>query len=71
MGERYSNDVLKLKYNGYNIADCLNFSVEQAANFFKRNFKNVLNSLINVGLGYIKLGQSLDTFSGGELQRLN
>lgn len=69
-GKRYSKEALKSKYHGYNIADVLDLSITEAAKFFEGDLASALNNLINVDLGYIKLGQSLDTFSGGELQRV-
>lgn len=70
-GKRYHAEVLQLKYEGNTIADVLDMTVSQALEFF-RNYKirKQLQLLIRVGLGYIKLGQSLSTFSGGESQRL-
>jgi excinuclease UvrABC ATPase subunit len=70
-GKRYHADVLKLKFNNINIADVLDMTVNQACDFFKSaKIKNHLQLLQNVGLGYLKLGQSLSTLSGGESQRL-
>ncbi len=70
-GKRYHADVLELQYRDKNIADVLEMTVHQAADFFKvPKIKKHLHLLQEVGLGYIKLGQSLSTFSGGESQRL-
>ncbi len=70
-GKRYHAEVLELKYQGKNIADVLDMTVNQANDFFKTaKIKSHLNVLKQVGLGYLKLGQSLSTLSGGESQRL-
>ena len=70
-GKRYHSDVLELKYHGNNIADILDMSVDQAHEFFKSSkIRSYLHLLQEVGLGYLKLGQSLSTLSGGECQRL-
>ncbi|MFT8838351.1 ATP-binding cassette domain-containing protein [Liquorilactobacillus satsumensis] len=69
-GKLYSKEALKSKSHGYNIADVLDLSIAEAAKAFKGDLASALNNLINVDLGYIKLGQSLDAFSGGELQRV-
>lgn len=69
-GTRYSKKTLSLKYRGHSIADVLNLSVNQAENLFQGELNIALKNLAKVDLGYIKLGQSLDTFSGGELQRV-
>lgn len=70
-GKRYHTDVLQLKYKGCSIADVLDMPVNQAMDFFRNpKIKKQLQLLKRVGLGYIKMGQSLSTFSGGESQRL-
>jgi excinuclease ABC A subunit len=70
-GRRYHSDVLELKYQGINIAETLDQSVDQAYDFFKSSkIRGYLKLLQDVGLGYLKLGQSLSTLSGGESQRL-
>jgi excinuclease UvrABC ATPase subunit len=70
-GKRYHSEVLELKFMGNSIADILNMSVDQAYEFFKSiKIKKHLGLLREVGLGYLKLGQSLSTLSGGESQRL-
>jgi excinuclease ABC subunit A len=71
-GQRYNNLVLSCIYNGKSIADVLALSFTEAAEFFKdqKTLSAQLSILENVGLGYLQLGQSLDTLSGGESQRL-
>ncbi len=70
-GKRYHAEVLELRYQGKNIADVLDMTVNQANDFFKTpKIKSHLNVLQKTGLGYLKLGQSLSTLSGGESQRL-
>ena len=71
-GKRYKKEVLQYLYNGKNINDILEMTVEEALNFFDNDeIKKCLEILIKVGLSYLKLGQSLDTLSGGEIQRIN
>ncbi|MEK9209424.1 MAG: excinuclease ABC subunit UvrA, partial [Patescibacteria group bacterium] len=71
-GSRYNKEALKINYKGKNIAEVLNMSVEQALIFFGNipQIKLRLKTLVEVGLGYIKLGQSATTLSGGEAQRV-
>ena len=71
-GLRYNRDTLEIKYKGYNIADVLDMTVNQAYSFFETipRIKNKLKTLLDVGLGYIKLGQPATTLSGGEAQRI-
>lgn len=71
-GKRYNRDVLQVKYKGKNIHDVLEMTVEEALKFFDNlpNIKSKIQTLYDVGLGYIKLGQSATTLSGGEAQRL-
>lgn len=70
-GKRYHSEVLELKFKGKNIAEVLNMTVIQASEFFDSSkIKKHLFLLQEVGLGYLKLGQSLSTLSGGESQRL-
>jgi excinuclease UvrABC ATPase subunit len=70
-GKRYHSEVLQYQFHGKNIADVLDMSVSQALEFFESSkIKNLLSLLEEVGLGYLKLGQSLSTLSGGESQRL-
>ena len=71
-GKRYNRETLEITYKGKNIADVLDLTVDEAARFF-RNVPNVsekLNSLLDVGLGYLCLGQAGTTLSGGEAQRV-
>lgn len=71
-GKRYNQETLNITYRGKNIADVLEMSIEEARDFFKHHTKihRALDTLFSVGLGYIKLGQSSTTLSGGEAQRL-
>jgi excinuclease ABC subunit A len=78
-GKRYKDEVLEVKFHENTISDILNLTIEQAIDFFTTNSeKNAtasrisakLKPLADVGLGYLKLGQSSDTFSGGEAQRI-
>jgi excinuclease ABC subunit A len=71
-GKRFKDEVLEVTYNGKSIYDVLETSVDDAIEFFKneKNISNAIRPLSNVGLGYIKLGQSSDTLSGGEAQRV-
>ena len=71
-GKRYNNDILEIHYKGKDIADVLNMTVSEALSFFKdkENIYRKLKTLNDVGLGYLKLGQSATTLSGGEAQRV-
>ena len=70
-GKRYRSEVLELNFRGKNIAEVLDMSVAQASEFFNSiKINKHLNLLQKVGLGYLKLGQSLSSLSGGESQRL-
>lgn len=71
-GKRYNYETLEVKYKGKNIADVLDMTVDEAVEYFKNIPKifNKIKSLQDVGLGYIKLGQSSTTLSGGEAQRV-
>lgn len=71
-GKRYNSETLQIEYKGLNIADVLALSVDEARVFFKNIFsiKKRLDTLHDVGLGYIKLGQQATTLSGGEAQRI-
>ena len=71
-GKRFNEETLEVKYKDKNIADVLDMSVEEAYNFFEviPSIANKLKMLIKVGLGYIKIGQSANTLSGGEAQRI-
>lgn len=71
-GKRYNRETLEVKYKGKNIADVLGMTVEEALDFFKNipRIQRKLQTLSEVGLGYIKLGQASTTLSGGEAQRV-
>ncbi len=71
-GQRYNPQALEIHYRGKNISDVLNMTVEEATDFFKNQpaIYNKLKTLNDVGLGYIHLGQSATTLSGGEAQRV-
>ena len=71
-GTRYNRETLKIKYKGKNIADVLDMRVSEALEFFENvpKIKKKLKVLEDVGLGYIKLGQSAPTLSGGEAERV-
>ncbi|MGD2294500.1 MAG: excinuclease ABC subunit UvrA [Candidatus Aminicenantes bacterium] len=71
-GRRFQSDILEIKHNGKNIDDILQMSVSEACEFFAEfpKIQKKLTPLLDVGLGYIKLGQPTTTLSGGELQRI-
>ncbi|MCG6911733.1 MAG: excinuclease ABC subunit UvrA [Deltaproteobacteria bacterium] len=71
-GKRYNRETLEVKYKGRNIADVLHMTVNQALRFFERidNISTKLRTLVEVGLGYIQIGQPATTLSGGEAQRV-
>ena len=71
-GKRYSRETLEVKYKGKSISDVLDMTVEEGLEFFKNipTIKNKLQTLMDVGLGYIKIGQPSTTLSGGEAQRI-
>ncbi len=71
-GKRFKNEILEVKYKGKNIYDVLELSVEEALTFFEgqRDILKKIQPLYDVGLGYVKLGQSSSTLSGGEAQRV-
>ena len=71
-GKRYNRETLEVKYKGKNIADVLGMTVNEAVDYFKNipSIARKINTLKDVGLGYIKLGQSSTTLSGGEAQRV-
>jgi excinuclease ABC subunit A len=71
-GKRYNRDTLEIKFKGKNITDILDMTVDEGLDFFKAipNIKNKFATLKRVGLGYIKIGQSATTLSGGEAQRI-
>jgi excinuclease ABC subunit A len=71
-GKRFKEEVLEVKYKDKNIFDVLEMSVDEAIDFFydEKNLSKAIQPLSDVGLGYVKLGQSSDTLSGGEAQRV-
>jgi excinuclease UvrABC ATPase subunit len=70
-GKRYSKEALSYKYKGYNIGEILELTVNETLSVFEEEKITIgLKALVEANLGYIKLGQSLNTFSGGEIQRL-
>jgi excinuclease ABC subunit A len=71
-GKRYNSEALEIEYKGKNIADVLDMTVEEALKFFENipQIRRKLETLYDVGLGYIRLGQPAPTLSGGEAQRV-
>jgi len=71
-GKRFKREILEVKYSGRNIDDVLGMSIEEALEFFREQPRIVkkLSPLVEVGLGYLRLGQPTTTLSGGELQRI-
>jgi excinuclease ABC subunit A len=71
-GKRYNRETLEVRFRGTNIADVLDMTVEDACSFFENQprIRQKLETLTDVGLGYIHLGQSATTLSGGEAQRV-
>ncbi|MEM7196582.1 MAG: excinuclease ABC subunit UvrA [Pseudomonadota bacterium] len=71
-GDRYNRETLDIRYKGKNISECLAMTIEEAADFFSAipQIRRKLETLLDVGLGYITLGQSAITLSGGEAQRV-
>jgi excinuclease ABC subunit A len=71
-GKRYNRETLEVRYKGKSISDVLNMSIDEAVDFFEAipNIIQKIRALKNVGLGYITLGQSSVTLSGGEAQRV-
>ncbi len=73
-GKRFKKEILKIKFNKKNIDDVLKMTVNEAMDFFAENDENKislkLKPLVDVGMGYVQLGQSSSTFSGGEAQRI-
>ena len=71
-GRRYNRETLEITYKGKNIADVLDLTVDEAARFFRNvpSISDKLNALLDVGLGYLRLGQAGTTLSGGEAQRV-
>jgi excinuclease ABC subunit A len=69
---RYNRETLEIRYRGRNICECLDMTVTKAMEFFERvpSIRGKLETLCDVGLGYIKLGQPATTLSGGEAQRI-
>ena len=71
-GQRYNRETIEIKYKGKSIADVLNMNIAEAVDFFENlpKIHKVLSTLNSVGLGYVTLGQSSTTLSGGEAQRI-
>jgi excinuclease ABC subunit A len=71
-GKRYNRETLEVRYKGKNIADVLDMTVNQSIIFFDKitNIKSKLLTLVDVGIGYIRIGQPATTLSGGEAQRI-
>ncbi|WP_338527020.1 excinuclease ABC subunit UvrA [Bifidobacterium animalis subsp. lactis] len=71
-GKRYNRETLEVKYNGKTVSDILDMPISEAAKFFKAypSISRYLDTLVDVGLGYIRLGQPATTLSGGESQRV-
>ncbi|MDR2484705.1 MAG: excinuclease ABC subunit UvrA [Treponema sp.] len=71
-GKRFNKETLEIRYKGRNIADVLDMTIEEAADFFTHipHIARKMETLLSVGLGYVKLGQSALTLSGGEAQRV-
>jgi excinuclease ABC subunit A len=71
-GKRYNSETLEVKYRGFSIADVLAMPISEALSVFKNvpKLKAILQTLVDVGLGYVQLGQSSTTLSGGEAQRV-
>jgi len=71
-GTRYNRETLQVRYKGKNVADILDMSVEEAVSFFENipRIRRKLQTLYDVGLGYVRLGQPATTLSGGEAQRV-
>jgi excinuclease ABC subunit A len=71
-GRRFNHETLEIRYKGKNIADVLDMTIEEAAEFFRpiNQISRKMDTLLSVGLGYVKLGQSALTLSGGEAQRV-
>src|SRR5213082_1526213 len=71
-GQRYNRETLEITYKGKHIADVLGMTVDEAARFFRNlpSISDKLNALLDVGLGYLELGQAATTLSGGEAQRV-
>ena len=72
LGRRFNQETLQIRYKGVSISDVLNMTVREAYDVFEniKLIREKLSTLLDVGLGYIRLGQSATTFSGGEAQRI-
>ena len=72
LGKRFSNDILKIKYQNHSISDILNLTIKDAAKVFydHKKIRQIATTVSDLGLDYMTLGQSLSSFSGGEAQRL-
>jgi excinuclease ABC subunit A len=72
LGKRYSDATLEIRFKGKNIADVLDTSVDECLELFSAfpQLRRILDTLVSVGLGYMKIGQSAPTLSGGEAQRV-
>ncbi len=72
LGKRYNREALEINYKGKNIAEILEMTIEEATEFFANipSIKTKLSTMLDVGLGYMRLGQSATTLSGGEAQRI-
>jgi excinuclease ABC subunit A len=71
-GKRYNRETLEIRYRGKNISDVLDMTIDEASGFFEEipQIRRKIDTLVDVGLGYMKLGQSSTTLSGGEAQRV-
>jgi excinuclease ABC subunit A len=71
-GQRYDRETLGVRYKGYNVAEILDMTVEQGLEVFSKvpSIRRILSTLVDVGLGYVQLGQPATTLSGGEAQRV-
>ncbi len=71
-GKRFTDEVLEVTYRGKSVSDILGLTVREARDFFdnRRDIKDALAAVDDVGLGYLRIGQALNTLSGGEAQRL-
>jgi excinuclease ABC subunit A len=71
-GKRYDRETLEVRFKNKSIADVLDMTVDEAADFFKAvpTIRNIMETLARVGLGYVKVGQQATTLSGGEAQRV-
>ena len=71
-GKRYNRETLEVRFKGKSISDVLEMTIEEATQFFDKvpKIHRILETLLSVGLGYVKLGQASTTLSGGEAQRI-